>query len=662
MSRRSRPAGARRTGRLPLLAAALLCPVLALAQAAPEDESVLFQDIPSVFAASKYEQKLSEAPAAVSIVTAEEIRNYGHRNLADVLRSVRGFYTSYDRAYTYPGLRGFNRLGDYNTRLLLLIDGYRVNDNIFEQAFIGNETIIDIDMIDRVEIVRGTGSSLYGTNAFFATINVITKRGRDYQGGEIGLEAGDHDSWKGRLSYGGRFDSGLEALASFAAYDRAGAHRLYYPEFDTPADNNGIAEDGDGERYGNFLLNLSWRDWSLQAAAVEREKKLPTAAYGSNFNDPRNEAADPRQHYVNLRYEHDLAREASVFLRLGYNGYRYQGTYLYGSDVDVEYDYGKWWTGEALLRYLPNERHRIILGLEGQYNAHAYQSSSWNGAYVLEDDRTSSRFALYAQDEFFWREDLILNLGLRHDRYDTFGGATNPRLALIYIHDADTYKLTYGTAFRAPNVYELYYNDGNATQKANPDLRPEKIKTAELIWERQLNRQLRGLLSAFRYQVSELISLVTDPDDGLLVYRNLEEVTATGMEMELEGKALGIDGRVSYAYQESEDSLTGEALVNSPAHLAKLNAGVPLLGERLHSGIELQYSSGKRTRLGGTAGSHAIVNWSLLSTNLIRGLDASFTVYNLFDKEYADPVGYMYTQDTIPQDGRGCRLKLEYEF
>ena len=106
------------------------------------------------------------------------------------MRSVRGFYTTNDRAYTYLGTRGFNRLGDYNTRVLLLVDGIRLNDNIFEQAFIGNETLIDVDMIERVEIIRGPSSSLYGTNAFFATINLITKRGRDFKGGEVALEVG----------------------------------------------------------------------------------------------------------------------------------------------------------------------------------------------------------------------------------------------------------------------------------------------------------------------------------------------------------------------------------------------------------------------------------------------------------------------------------------
>lgn len=112
--------------RFGILALAFLSPWLVEAHAEVETlqpaegkEAMLFQEIPSVYGASKYEQKVTEAPAAVTIVTASEISRYGYRTLADILRSVRGVYTSYDRNYDYIGFRGFARPGDYNTRFLL---------------------------------------------------------------------------------------------------------------------------------------------------------------------------------------------------------------------------------------------------------------------------------------------------------------------------------------------------------------------------------------------------------------------------------------------------------------------------------------------------------------------------------------------------------------
>jgi len=163
-----------------------------------DEDSLFLEELPSVFSASKYEQRLSEAPASVSIVTADEIRNYGYRTLEDILDSVRGFYTSNDRNYAYPGIRGFNRPGDYGTRILLLLDGQRLNDGIYDAAQIDREFRVDVDLIDRVEIIRGTGSSLYGSNALLGIVNVITKRGRDLKGVELAASGGSNDTKEGR--------------------------------------------------------------------------------------------------------------------------------------------------------------------------------------------------------------------------------------------------------------------------------------------------------------------------------------------------------------------------------------------------------------------------------------------------------------------------------
>ena len=148
-------------------------------QAPNVKESTLFEDIPSVYGAAKYEQKVNEAPAAVIIITADQIKKYGYRNFAQILDSVPGLFTSNDRNYGYLGIRGFDRPGDYTSRVLLLIDNHRLNDAVYDAGGTGTDVPIDVDLIDRVEIIKGPGSSLYGTNAFFGVVNVITKRGRD---------------------------------------------------------------------------------------------------------------------------------------------------------------------------------------------------------------------------------------------------------------------------------------------------------------------------------------------------------------------------------------------------------------------------------------------------------------------------------------------------
>jgi len=189
-------------------------------------EELLKMEIPTVEAASKYKQKITEAPASVTIIGADEVKKYGYRTLADILRSAPGLYVSYDRNYSFLGVRGFS-LGDYNNRVLLLIDGHRLNNSLSDSAFIGSEFPLDVDLIERVEIIRGPGSSLYGNNAFFGVINVITRKGRDMagNGAEVSGEIASFDTYKGRVSYGNRFTNGLELLLSGTIYDSEGHDR-----------------------------------------------------------------------------------------------------------------------------------------------------------------------------------------------------------------------------------------------------------------------------------------------------------------------------------------------------------------------------------------------------------------------------------------------------
>jgi outer membrane receptor for ferrienterochelin and colicins len=207
-----------------------------------------------VFTASRHLQDAREAPSAVSVVTAGEIARYGWRTLADVLRSLRGFYTAYDRNYVYLGVRGFQRPGDYNSRILLLINGHRLNDNVYDSAQVGTEFPLDLDLVDHIEIVRGPSSSLFGTNAVFGVINVITR-----QSGDTFVEAsGDSSSFLGRT---GRLTAGihkgrLSALLSGSMYRSAGASPLFFPEFAGPKTDEGFAIDMDGDRYAHAFSDL----------------------------------------------------------------------------------------------------------------------------------------------------------------------------------------------------------------------------------------------------------------------------------------------------------------------------------------------------------------------------------------------------------------------
>ena len=627
-------------------------------------EALMFMEVPVVATASRMEQPVTEAPASVSIVTAEEIKKHGYRTLADILGSLRGFYITYDRNYNYVGVRGFGRSGDYNSRILLLVDGHRINDNIYDSAPVGTEFVVDVDLIKRVEVIRGPGSSLYGGNAFFAVVNVITRQGAELQGAEASGEAGSFETYKGRLTYGNKFHNGLEALFSGTLFDSQG-DRLFFQEFNDPATNNGITAKADFDGFHNALAKLSYAGFTLEGLYSSRTKGVPTASFGADFNDPRNETTD-EWWFLELKYRRNF-KGAELLGRLFYDAYGFDGDYLYDQVVNKDSSSGKWAGGELQIATRLPDGQKLIAGLEYQKNIRQDQKNYDAEPFVLyiDDRRQSDVWALYIQDEIALHQKLILNAGVRYDHYSTFGGTVNPRAALIFSpHKRTTLKLLYGSAFRAPNVYELYYEvSGPDGEKGNQDLEPEKIRSYELTCEQAIGKNLRGTVTVFDNKISDLISRMIDPADDMLVYRNIGEVEAKGIEMELEGqRANGLTGRASYSFQETRDVATNLDLVNSPRHLAKFSVIVPLSEEKVFLGLEERFMSRRGTLAGNSAKPVYLTNLTLFSRDLLKGLEASASIYNLFDYDYGDPGGEEHVQDIIEQDGRTFRVKLTYLF
>jgi len=226
---------------------------------------------------------------------------------------------------------------------------------------------------------------------------------------------------------------------------------------------------------------------------------------------------------------------------------------------------------------------------------------------------------------------------------------------LIYNPVGQTvFKAIYGTAFRAPNFFELRRAPG-----APPPPEPETITTYELVYEQGIGSHWRSSLAGFYNQIDDLITF----NQAGLFYENLNNAEAKGVELALDGFWAGtVRGRASYAFQETKDSSTGRVLSDSPRHLGKLNLSVPLLKEKIFAGAEFLYVSPRNTGVGTVAGGYGIVNLTLFSQNLLKGLELSGGVYNLLDRHYDDPATPFHRQDVIEQNGRTFRVKLTYHF
>ena len=626
-----------------------------------------------VYTAAKRAQDTSEAPSSVTIVTAQEVRAYGWRTLADLLQSVPGFYAINPRTYGFAGVRGFNRPGDFGGRLLLLVNGHRLNDPLYDTAAVVEDFILDLDLVDHVEVVRGPGSALYGNNAFFAVINVITKQAGDFDGFEARGELGSLGTRRGRLTWGHRAEGGSELLVSASAFRSEGQNPLHVQEFIDTGAGDGLLRDGDDQTGRRLMASLRRGGLVLEGFYAGRTKNGPPA-WGMPADVPRR-TFDARS-FLEGRYERALSASTDINARLYYDRYSYWGNYPYDiaaegqpRDLLVNRDesLAESVGGELQFNWRPSPKHTAVLGAE--YRDDFRQSMrnydlSTPPFNWLDINPQTHVTGFYVQDEYRPAAHLGLTAGVRLDHYDSFGDVANPRLACVLgADDVTTLKLLYGRAFRAPNAYEFYYEDGGLSSRINPDLKPEKITTYEVVAERRLGPDWRASVSGFANEVTNLIGELQDPESagGLYYPANLDRVRATGFELQAEGQpSAEVFARASFTYTHAEDEATDTALVNSPKYLGKLNLSTPLVGRWLLAGLELQYVSARTTTGGQVLPDLWLANATVYARRWRDVAALSVSIHNLFDVDYRDPaIGAL---DAIEQDGRTALATLRVVF
>jgi iron complex outermembrane receptor protein len=658
---------------LPLLAGLLLSAPAAAAIDAIEmslDELVKVR----IISTPKFAENPDQIPSVVSVLTAEDIRLYGWRNLGDALRTLQGFNVTDDATYGYAGVRGISAPGDYRPRLQMLIDGLSVNENIYASSPVDSAFPLDIGLVERIEIIRGPSASIYGGDAMFGVINIVTRHGQSINGSEIGLSVGSGADRRLRATWGGQV-GGADVLVSASGFDASGRTRSVN---DVTDDGSSQRIHGVGSEDGNQLfVKLRGSDWSAAFIHAERDRAVPHGSYGTIPNDSGHVESD---HYDLFQLARNWKLDAWNTLEQRFNigayGYDGQFPYDYASSlpsdprvINIDKARGNWWGIENRLINTAWSGQRLTLGIEYKANSRqdqlnfdrGYGCYGYGSAPCLDNRQQSKQLTLIAQDEIQIGTSSLLTVGLSHNRQEGYRPFWSPRLG--FVHDAGGWgliKLLYGTAFRAPSVYERAYIVPSLAY-GNPDLRPEKMRSFEISWEKRFSPQSRLTATAYHFDIERMVTV-----DGSGLAVNGSPIRADGLEVEYERQwSTGSRLRTGYSVQYAADQ--ARRLDNSPRHMAKLNLAVPAGIPGLMAGIEGQWIAARQ----GNAGSESLAAYALTNVNLSYAPAGSqwelgLGIYNLFDRRYSDPVAVddllPVTRWQLPQQGRSAILRTTLRF
>lgn len=602
--------------------------------------------------ATRFEQPTTEAPATVTVINDDEIQRHAYRNLAQALTTVPGVYSSNDRNYTYLGVRGFNRPGDYGTRILLLTDGARRNDPLYDQALFGNESPIEIDWVKRLEFVSGPASALYGANALFGTANAVMLEGKDINGARLTVDGGSFNTRRIGIVAGREFENNQDLFVGFSSY-RSRGEDLNFNVF-----GNGQANGLDGETYHKAYGKYRWGNWRLTGNYSWREKNDPTANFGTSFGTAGTNMSDQNR-LIDLRYEGNTNQNWQPSFRI-YNGnYRFTGNYMYSASPNSRDTAKADWSGaEFRITYTGFNHHKLLAGIETQRNQQLLQryAEISTSTTILDTNNPSRSQAIYLQDEWRLHPDWLLNVGVRYDKHNQFSGVTSPRIALIWqTTQRLTLKAITGSAYRIPNVFERYYSDNGASQSANPALRAEHIQTREIAATYRIGQAGQTGMSLYDNQIRDLIDQTPNGTGGS-IYWNQSKVNSRGLELSAENRWSG-DFRLrgSIAWQHSEMTGSGAALVDSPRRTGKLIASAPIASGWTAAGEFFALSN----RLSGTTTvpGYGTLNFTVTAPGDKRYGQVSLSINNLTNRTYFDPASPSMRQTSVEQSGRQLRLR-----
>jgi len=489
-------------------------------------------------------------------------------------------------------------------------------------------------------------------------VNIITRKGAElsasYQTAEIMPQE--------RVTLGKQFENGADALISFSGLQSRGANRFF--EFGDSG-ISGVARHMDGENVKQMFARGSYGPLSFDFIYGNRKKEDPTGAYLSDPLIPGQFQRDRRLN-AQIQYNDNFVNDTlNVLERVFLGQYRYENPAVYGDERTLSTGPSDWHGAELRLLSTATTDHKLMFGVEYQNNTDIKQTfqNFDNPVQNIALHNSILRIGAYIQNEWCINDALSVTAGLRYDHNKWVDSVFSPRGGLIWQASPKvTFKALYSRSHRSPNSFRNY-SDGTY-QVANPGLQSEMADTAEIVANYLPLPSMNLRATVYQWDMHNIIAAGVDPISGLSQYQQTgKRVLAKGTELSLD-KIWDFGGRLraSYGLQNAEQH--NSHLVNSPYHLGKINISIPIpLITGLHAGYELQYY-GKRKTLDGThTDSYVLANFNLVTNILqVKGLEASLSIYNLFNENYLHPAADSNRQNAFWQPGRTVRFRMDYRF
>ncbi len=592
---------------------------------------------PTIVTATKLETPAREVASSVTVITKEEIKSKQQPNVLEILRTVPGLDVVQSGGHgqqTSVFMRGAN-----SEHTLVLIDGIEINDpsspnRVFDFAS------LTTDNIERIEVVRGPESTLYGSDALGGVINIITKRGQGKPRLTVSTEGGSYKTHQEKIGLSG------------------GNDLVNYTLFTSYLDTDGISSAG--EDYGN-----DERDGYENVTASARIGLTPSDNFDIDFilrftdtetdldafNGPGGDDPNYRSDYQSLA----LRTEARLLL---FNELWEQklGLSLTDYDRDTRDDKDAVRPNDAVRSSFKSNLYKIdwqnnlylhktntlTVGIEyeeEELDVEDFQDQSWMFAPTTEEyDEKTNTTGYYLQDQIKLWDSFFTTLGIRHDDHEEFGSHTTYRIASTYSFKQTGTKIhaTWGTGFKAPSLAYLY-----DPSSGNPDLDPEKSKGWDVGIDQPFwNNRASISLTYFENDFEDLIIL--DYSTWPAIAKNINEAKTKGVELGFTLNPLtDLLLSLSYTYTDAVEEETGDQLLRRPRNKFSANINYKFL-DRGNANLNILYVGERDDYVGWSVSelaSYTVVNLAV-SYKLTDDFRLFGRVDNLFDEEYEEVWGY----------------------